>query len=394
MVRHTDGTVATLRALRRRWWGAALLSTTALAAGYAWLRAGWDAGLASRWALLTAAALAFVLATVWRNLPHNRLPGQALLSGLGPANWVTILRAILLALLAGFILLPRPMGALAWVPAILYTVAIAADLLDGALARLTRRVTVLGATLDMAFDGLGLLVAVTLAVRYGQLPWLYLLVGLARHLFVAGLWWLARQGRPTYDLTPSTFRRIAAGLQMAFISVILWPLFGPPATFVAGACFGIPFLVGFARDWLVVSGAVDPASAGYRRAIGWYARLARWLPPALRLSGAALAAGVLGPRLWGPLPASYLALGPTGTVLAMGAGALALFAAALLALGAVSRLAALGLLAATCLDLAVGGYRPYHAGLLIAAIGLLYLGGGAYALWRADDALFARRAGR
>ncbi len=342
--------------------------------------------------LLAAAALAFVLITLWRNLPQNHLPDKDLFPGLGPANWVTILRADLLALLAGFVVLPRPAGALAWTPAILYTVAIAADLLDGALARLTRRVTVLGATLDMAFDGLGMLIAVALAVRYGQLPWPYLLVGLARYLFVAGLWWLARQGRPTYALTPSTIRRIAAGLQMAFISVILWPLFGPPATFVAGACFGAPFLAGFTRDWLVVSGAVDPAAAGYRRVMGWYAWGARWLPLALRLGGAMLAIGALGARLWAALPAPFLALGSTGAALAAAAGVLALITAALLALGAVSRLAALGLLAATCIDLAVGGYQLHHAGLLIAIIGLLYLGGGAYALWPADDALFERRA--
>lgn len=395
MAHETDDAAAmmALAALQRRWWGAALLATVALAGGYVWIRAAWDAGAAARWSLPAAAALVFVLTILWRNLPHNHLPSQALLPGLGPANWVTILRAILLALLAGFILLPRPAGALAWIPAILYTVAIAADLLDGALARLTDRVTVLGATLDMEFDGLGVLVAVGLAVRYGQLPWPYLAVGLARYLFVAGLWWLKRRGRPTHDLTPSALRRIAAGLQMAFISVILWPLFGPPATFVAGACFGVPFLAGFTRDWLVVSGTVHPAAASYRRVMGWYARLATWLPPALRLSGAALAVGILGRLLWGRvLPASYLTLGPSGEALAGVAGALALVMAALLAVGAVNRLAALGLLAATCADLAVRGYQPYHAVLLAAIIGLLYLGGGAYALWPVDDALFERRA--
>lgn len=383
-----------LAALRWRWWGAAVGAALTLAAGYAGLRAATDASQAARWALLSAVALVFVLAVLRRNLPRNHLPGGALLPGLGPANWVTIGRAILLALLAGFILLPRPAADLAWVPAILYTIAIAADLLDGTLARLTGRVTALGATLDMEFDGLGMLVAVTLAVRYGQLPWPYLLVGLARYLFVAGLWRLARQGRPIHDLTPSSFRRIAAGLQMAFVSVILWPLFGPPATFVAGACFGIPFLGGFLRDWLVVSGAVDPPSAGYRRVMRGYAWIARWLPLALRLGSAGLAAGVLGALVWAAPPPSYLALGTAGPSVAAAAGALALLMAVCLALGALSRLAALGLLAAVCADLVVRGYQPYHAALLAAIIGLLYLGSGAYALWPADDALFTRRTRR
>lgn len=361
-----------LCSLRRQWWWAVGLAVALLAAAFFWLWTTWGLRPALSWVVPAVLAATFELALLRRNLPANHLPAAtALFSGLGPANWVTVARGLLLAILAGFLVLPRPADALAWAPAVLYTVAIAADLLDGALARFTRRVTVLGATLDMEFDGLGVLVAVGLAVRYGQLPWPYLAVGLARYLFVAGLWWLKRRGRPTYDLTPSALRRIAAGLQMAFISVILWPLFGPPATFVAGACFGIPFLAGFTRDWLVVSGAVDPASAGYRWVARGYALVARWLPPVLRLGGAALALKI-------------------GTQIDL----MALLAAGLIALGVASRLSALGLLAATCVDLAVQGYQPYHGGLLVAIIGLLYFGGGAYALWPADDALFERRAAR
>lgn len=390
-----------LAALHRRWWAAAIGAALALVMGYVWLRAVLGAGQTARWALLTAAVLAFVLAVLWRNLPRNRLPGGALLPGLGPANWVTIGRAILLALLTGFIALPRPAADLAWAPAILYTIAIAADLLDGTLARLTHRVTELGATLDMEFDGLGMLAAVTLAVRYGQLPWPYLLVGLARYLFVAGIWWLERRGRPVCALPASTFRRIAAGLQMAFISVVLWPLFGPPATFVAGACFGVPLVAGFVRDWLVVSDAVVPTSAGYRRVGRWYACVKRWLPPILRLVGAGvvitLAGASLGKASGVPFlgelrqPAAYLAWGPGGQALLVLVAALATTSAGLLVLGVTSRLTAIGLLAAVCADLAVVGYQPYHAWLLVVTIGLLYLGGGAYALWRADDALFERR---
>ena len=383
-----------LASLRRRWWLALGLGILLLAAAFLWLRAALGLRPAVFWAALAVPTAAFELAVLRRNLPANHAPAAtALFPGLGPANWVTVSRGLLLAVLAGFLLLPRPSGALAWAPAILYTVAIAADLLDGALARLTGRVTALGATLDMEFDGLGVLAASALAVRYGQLPWPYLSVGLARYLFVAGLAWLKRAGRPTVALTPSTIRRIAAGLQMAFISVILWPLFGPPATTVAGICFAVPFLVGFTRDWLVVSGAVDPASPGYRRAAGWYAWGARWTPPVLRLGAAVLAGVFLAPALWRAEPrAAYLAMGAAGAALAGGAGLLALISAALLALGAVNRLAALGLLAATCADLAARGYQPYHGALLTAAIGVLTLGGGAFALWPVDDALFERRA--
>lgn len=374
-----------LVSLKRRWWLAVGLSLVLVAVAFLWLWAAWGVRPAAVWAVLASPTAAYELALLRRNLPANHAPAASVLfSGLGLANWVTMARGLLLAVLAGFLLLPRPVSAFAWAPAILYTLAIAADLLDGALARLTGRVTALGATLDIEFDGLGVLIASLLVVRYGQLPWPYLTVGLARYLFVAGLWWLKRQGRPTHDLPPSTLRRIAAGTQMAFISVILWPLFGPPATTVAGACFAVPFLAGFTRDWLVVSGAVVPTGAGYRWLAQGYAWGVRWLPLSLRVGAAALAGIFLAPALWRATSAGLAGL----------TGGLALLAGGLLALGAVTRLAALGLLAATCADLALRSYQPYHGVLLTTTIGLVTLGGGAYALWPADDALFERRADR
>ena len=62
-------------------------------------------------------------------------------------------------------------------------------------------------------------------------------------------------------------------------------------------------------------------------------------------------------------------------MLASGAGVLALVMAVALILGAANRLAALGLLAATCGRLWPSrGYQLHHAALLIAIIGLLQPG--------------------
>ena len=94
-----------------------------------------------------------------------------------------------LGLLAGFVFLPQPSGGLAWLPALLYTLAIMADYLDGYFARLTHHATVLGEILDIEFDALGILMATSLAVHYGQLPWWYLPIGLSRYLFLFGIWW-------------------------------------------------------------------------------------------------------------------------------------------------------------------------------------------------------------
>ncbi len=60
------------------------------------------------------------------------------------------------------------------------------DLLDGYVARVTRRESRLGAILDMEFDGLGILIASAVAVQYDKIPAWYLLLGVARLLFVAG----------------------------------------------------------------------------------------------------------------------------------------------------------------------------------------------------------------
>jgi CDP-diacylglycerol--glycerol-3-phosphate 3-phosphatidyltransferase len=87
----------------------------------------------------------------------------------------------------------------------------------------------------------------------------------ARYLFVAGIWLLRRRGETIHELSPSILRRTLAGFQMSFMAVVLLPVFSPPATWVAAAGFGVPFLSGFLRDWLVVSGRFDPASVRYKK---------------------------------------------------------------------------------------------------------------------------------
>ena len=56
----------------------------------------------------------------------------------------------------------------------------------GYVARRTNRVSRLGETLDMEYDGLGVLTACALAVQYGQLPLLFLLVGAGPSAFRLG----------------------------------------------------------------------------------------------------------------------------------------------------------------------------------------------------------------
>jgi CDP-diacylglycerol--glycerol-3-phosphate 3-phosphatidyltransferase len=389
---------ASLIRLRRRWWLMASLYAPLLLLGYQLLRTEWHLAYAWRWAVMAAGVLAYELWLLWRGLKDNRLQGRStLLPTLGAGNVLTLLRGLALGLLAGFLFSPWPPGRLAWMPALLYTLAIIADYLDGYLARITHRATVLGESLDIEFDALGMLIAISLAVHYDQLPWWYLLLGLSRYLFLLGIWWRKRQGKPVYDLPPSAQRRIVAGFQMCFMSVILWPIVNPPLTTLAGLIFAIPFVASFVRDWFVVSGRIDPTSPAYleiRQKIAFVTT--RWLALLLRIGVVTTAAGFILPALWSvPERVVFFAwpgvpfLGVTTTVISW----VAAVAIVMLALGVAGRLGALGLLIAASANILARGLHVPNGFVLTGAITLIFLGSGAFSCCRPEDIILKRRAG-
>jgi len=388
-----------LLSLRRRWGMIALVFILSLWLGYYLLRAEWHAAYAWRWIIVAAGVLVYELGLLWRGLRDNRRRGETLLlPTLGAGNLLTLLRGLALGLLAGFLLSPWPSGWLAWLPALLYTLAILADYLDGYLARITRHATLLGAQLDIEFDALGMLVAAALAVHYDQLPWWYLILGLSRYLFLLGMGWRRRQGRPVYDLTPSVHRRIVAGFQMGFMSVMLWPVVAPPGTTLAGVVFALPFTASFLRDWLVVSGRLDPVSPVYlevRQKL--VVVLTRWLPVFLRIGVAAIALGLVLPALQSA--ANRVALFgwpgiPFPMVTATAISLMALVAVVMLTLGAAGRLGALGLITAASANIHTSGLDMGNGFLLVGSIALMLLGSGILSTWRPEDAILSRRAGR
>jgi CDP-diacylglycerol--glycerol-3-phosphate 3-phosphatidyltransferase len=359
-----------MTSLRKRWLGYALGSLFVCAVGFTGLRQAWGAAEALRWLLLSAPVMGYLLAVLWRGLPDNYRIGESqLLPGLGAANHATLLRGLLLAALTGFLLSPRPNGLLAWLPGLLYTLAVAMDNLDGLLARRTGRLTRLGEKLDLSFDGLGVLVAALLAVRYGQLPLWYLSVALARYAYLAFLWALQRLGRPTCALPPSASRRGFAGLQMGFLAVMLWPIFTPPGTFSAAVWFALPFLAGFVRDGLIASGVLRTRAA--RPQLG--SRTARWLPVGLRFLAAALLLGTPAPA-WGM---DWLA-------------SLAAVVTLFLALGMLGRLSAVLGLMLLGLNQLYASLAPTQLALLAVYTALLYLGTGHFSLWTPEDRLIYR----
>lgn len=200
---------------------------------------------------------------------------------LGAANWITLLRAGAVVGLAGILPLAIQRGqalpeALRWAPGIIYLGISLADLVDGYIARQQRRETVLGKRLDIESDAAGLLVASLVAVALGRLPVVYLLVGLAYYPFILGIWIRQRRALPVIALQPRPYARIIAGFQMGLVGMALLPIFSPPFLFVAALIFMTPLLVGFWRDWRVVSGRVKNdgrASALMRKTMPWALRL-------------------------------------------------------------------------------------------------------------------------
>ncbi len=381
-----------LARLHRQWQIAAGISGLLVIAGYGGLRQSvLSPDRALQWALLAATLLAVELLVLRRNLRKNRpTPDSPLRASLGWGNGLTLARGAAYALMAGFLFAPRPGGLLDWAPAILYISAIVADYCDGYLARITNHTTQLGEVLDIEFDGLGMLVAMALAVQYGQLPEVILLLAASRPLFLWGMKLRERWGLPNHPMTPSDERRIAAGLLMGFMGIVLWPVFAPPATHIAGAVFGGAVAASFLRDWLVVIGWLKPASPAYIR---WRTRLKRLLferlPLLLRLATLPAAALLLwsiarSPDLWtGGLPSAVIPL-------LIGLGLLAGVAALL---GVIARLAAIGLVALACADLVVRGDSPEALALLAVGVLLVALGNGNHTLYTPDERFLRRRAG-
>ena len=222
----------------------------------------------------------------------------------------------------------------------------------------------------MVSDALGLAVASLLAVGYGQVHSSYLLFGLAYYLFHGGVMWRERRGLPVYPLPSAPHRRAWAGFQMGFLVVVLWPLFGPPVTLLAGFTFMFPPLIGFLIDWLIVSGSIDRQSESADR---FFQKLTKFgqtfAQPALRLAVVVMMAATLGRSEW-------LSDLWSGGVVVIGL---------LILLGVAGRVACLLLIvllswrysghAACVIDLA----------LFCSTVWLMLLGTGRLSLWQGDE---------
>ncbi|HJW89852.1 MAG TPA: CDP-alcohol phosphatidyltransferase family protein [Anaerolineales bacterium] len=400
-----------LTSLQKQWAGLTFSGTAFLVAHFIGLLAAWP-DHAWRWLGLAAAGGLWLSWLLWRSLSLNRAPdSDRLLPAIGPGTQLTLLRGLLLAALAGLLFSPRPPGWLAWLPGLYYTLAAIADLFDGYLARRSGQVTLLGERLDLSLDGVGVLVAALLVVQYGQAPAWYLLVGLVRYLFVAWIWLRQRWGMRVYELPSSATRRPFAGAQMGALAVLLWPVFTPPGTHLAAALFAMPFLIGFARDGLAVSGWTVPGrgarKAGSTDGIqtslvspstgpSWLRTLTHWLPLLLRLGVVLLLVARLSTQIAAdPSPAFLesrqgLALFSPAVATLLGFQLLGLV---LIAFGAAGRLGALAVLFAAGFHQHLAGLDLVDLLLITGGTCLFFLGTGPLSLWKPEDRIIQKRLG-
>jgi CDP-diacylglycerol---glycerol-3-phosphate 3-phosphatidyltransferase len=349
---------------------------------------------ALKWALQASVIMLLQAISLWRILPLNHHhKGADPLARFGPGNIMTLIRGTLIALLTGFLFLEPLPGFWAWLPAIFYLISDLTDFLDGYLARLTDTVTQLGSTLDMNNDALGVLVATALAFQFGTVPWWYLPFGFARYFFLLVLYLRQRRGHPEYPLKPNDTRRLFAGLQMGFISVMLFPIVGPPATTFAASLFLVPFLGMFVIDYLQVTGEYQR----YTFWADWDTERIRemvldWLPLIMR--GLAVLLFSIQIFRFGRHLAPESVFASIGwREICFGCG-LNLVFIVLLALGVLNRTTAILALVATGIQLQDQAFSPDYALLLLVLIYILFAGSGKFTLWKPEEWLIHNRPGQ
>lgn len=222
-----------------------LVAATALA-----LLAGWWAGTGAVYPLtavgLFAAIAAILVGAIDAHHPFPRF---------GPANQVTLTRAVLAALLAGAVVAPPTTHVGWWVVGGMALVA-ALDGVDGWLARRSRMTSAFGARFDLEIDALVILVLSILVWQHEKAGAWVVLCGLLRYAFVAAGWaapWLARPMRST-----RRGKAVAVG-QVVGLSVALAPVVPVPLSTAAAFVTLAALVWSFAVDirWLWRQDATD-----------------------------------------------------------------------------------------------------------------------------------------
>jgi phosphatidylglycerophosphate synthase len=154
--------------------------------------------------------------------------GRAGMVTLGPANTVTLARAILVGGVTAMVVTSFSHPVSMPVLVAIAGVALALDGVDGQVARRTGNTTALGARFDMEIDAFLILVlSVYAGDRFG---WWWVAIGAFRYAFVAAAWalpWL------NAALPPRFSRKVVAALQGIVLALVTADLLPTPLTQVA-----------------------------------------------------------------------------------------------------------------------------------------------------------------
>jgi phosphatidylglycerophosphate synthase len=171
----------------------------------------------------------------------DRTGGMAL----GPADWVTLTRAILVgcvtALVADRFIRPIPVVALVGIT----IAALVLDAIDGQVARRTHTVSAFGARFDMEVDAYLIFVLSVYVAR--SLGWWVLAIGAMRYAYVAASWVLPWLRRP---VPPRFWRKVVAAVQGIVLLVATSGLLPEPVNTVGVACALLLLIESFGRDVL------------------------------------------------------------------------------------------------------------------------------------------------
>ncbi|MCB9693964.1 MAG: CDP-alcohol phosphatidyltransferase family protein [Alphaproteobacteria bacterium] len=183
---------------------------------------------------LKAAVIVPLLAVLVASDRHARL---------GPADAVTLTRAVITGWAVGFVGEPLAQG-LATELWLLAGIAFGLDAIDGQVARQTRTASPFGARLDMELDGL------TVFGLGALLWWLdrggvwVLAAGMLRYLYIAAGWGLPWLQAPVY---PTPRRAWMCGVQLttAIFALLAWPFawMSPLLAFVGLVAVGSSFAI-------------------------------------------------------------------------------------------------------------------------------------------------------
>ena len=213
------------------------------AAAAALLRVPLDLGALYPWKVTLALAGGGAAAWWWLGRDPRRRAPAALA---GPANGVTLARAVLVVLMLAAVG-ERGTLALAAVVTVLALAVAALDGVDGWLARRSGTASDVGARFDMETDALLILALSLLAWTWEKAgPWV-LIAGAARYLFVVAAQALPWMRRP---LPPSLRRKAVCVAQVAALIACVCPWIAWPASAWLAAAGVLALLYSFAIDTL------------------------------------------------------------------------------------------------------------------------------------------------